>query len=136
MSECWQPAQAKRRPIASSEAFERFGITTEGPVNAVCYTDIAASLHSVEEILNGAGAFLPMVIGMAGVDADPEELRPVQELVALLPDVGKIIAKFDFMQAKLHVSQDGPTDGTWVDRASILIRAPGEATQEEVSAVE
>lgn len=110
--------------IVASEEFQKFNMPVEGPVYAVSYTDMAASIRKAAKFLNGAGAVLPVVIGMIGIEADSEELRPVQEAVALLPDVGKIIEKFDFMEAQLWVVQGGPSEDTWMERYSIEIRPP------------
>ncbi len=112
--------------ISASEQFQRFGLSVEGPVYSVSYTDLKQSTRNLSKLLTGAGAFLPIVIGAAGVEADPEDLKPLQEIAALLPDVGKIVSKFDFMEAKLYVVHAGPTGDAWLEETSTLIRPPAE----------
>ena len=73
-------------------------------------------------MLNQIGAMLPMMIGMAGAQADPEALKPVQEVVGLLPSVSRIVAKFDFLEAKMAVTQDGPEPGTFLTRTVTVVR--------------
>ncbi len=122
--------------IVASDAFQRFNMPIEGAVRAVSYTDIAAATRKAAKFLNGAGAVLPVIFGMIGMEAGPEELRPIQEAVALLPDLGKIIEKFDFMEAQLWVVQDGPSEGTWMERYTIQIRPLGTSADSGVDLLE
>ena len=65
-------------------------LQVEGPVRAVSYTNMARSTRQAATMLSQAGAIMPMVIGMAGANLDAEALEPIQEVVSLLPSVGKI----------------------------------------------
>jgi hypothetical protein len=108
--------------IAGTEAFAKFNLKIEGPVGSVSYTNLAESFRQAAKMLNQIGAMLPMVIGMAGAQADPEALKPVQEVVGLLPSVGRIVGKFDFLEAQMAVTQDGPEPGTFLTRSVTVVR--------------
>ena len=110
--------------IAETEAFKRFHLEVEGPVDAIAYTDLAASTRQVAQMLNQVGIVAQIVIGLAGAEADDEDLEPVKEVLKLLPSVAKIVAKFDFLEAKLSVTQTGDEPGTYTRRSVIVVRAP------------
>ena len=57
-----------------------------------------------------------------GVEADSDSLKPVQELLALLPSVAKIIGKFDFLEAKLSVTQRADEPGSYTRRSVTMVR--------------
>ena len=110
--------------IADTEAFQRLNLEVEGPVRAISYTNLAESTRQTARLLGQVGLVAPMIIGMAGKEADSEELKPVQEILGLLPSAAKIVAKFDFLEAKLSVTQDGDEPGTYMRRTVTLVRAP------------
>ncbi|HUT89129.1 MAG TPA: hypothetical protein VMY37_06520 [Thermoguttaceae bacterium] len=110
--------------IADTEAFQQLNLEVEGPVRAISYTNLAESTRQTARLLGQVGLVAPMIIGMAGKEADSEELKPVQEILGLLPSVAKIVAKFDFLEAKLSVTQDGDEPGTYMRRTVTLVRAP------------
>ena len=89
---------------------------------SVSYTNLGESIRQAAKMLNQIGAMLPMMIGMAGAQADPEALKPVQEVVGLLPSVSRIVAKFDFLEAKMAVTQGGPEPGTFLTRTVTVVR--------------
>jgi hypothetical protein len=66
----------------------------------------------------------PAVIGLMGVKADAKEMQVVQDILGLLPSVSQIISKFDFLQAKLAVTQPGDMPGTYMKRTVVLVRPP------------
>ena len=50
----------------------------------------------------------------------------MQEALALLPSLGKIVSKFDFLEARLSVTQAGDQPGTYQRRTVTVVRpAPG-----------
>ena len=110
--------------IAETEAFKRFHLEVEGPVDAIAYTDLAASTRQVAQMLSQVGIVAQIVIGLAGAEADDEDLEPVKEVLKLLPSVAKIVAKFDFLEAKLSVTQTGDEPGTYTRRSVTVVRAP------------
>ena len=67
-----------------------------------------------------------MIMSMAGANANQEELKPIQEALALLPDVAKIVGKFDFLEANVTVVQAGDEPDSYVKRSVTVVR-PAEA---------
>ncbi len=110
--------------IAGTEAFKRFNLEVEGPVDAISYTDLAESTRQMAQMLNQVGIVAQIVIGLVGAEADAEDLEPVKEVLALLPSVAKIVAKFDFLEAKLTVTQGGDEPGTYTRRSVTVVRPP------------
>jgi hypothetical protein len=53
-------------------------------------------------------------------------VQQVQDLLGLLPDVAKIVAKFDFYEAKMSVTQPGDSPGTYQRQAVTLVRPPAD----------
>ena len=76
---------------------------------------------------------LPMIIGMAGQGNNSPDLEPVQDVLSLLPSIGRIITKFDFIESELSVTQPGPTEDTFVRHNVIMIRPPESETDESRS---
>jgi hypothetical protein len=114
--------------IADTDAFKQFHLEVDGAVNSISYTNLAESTRRIAMLLNQVGAFVPAIIGMAGAQADPEDLKPVQELLGLLPSVAQIVEKFDYLEAKLSVTQPTEDPQTYMSRAVTLVRPP---TQDE-----
>jgi hypothetical protein len=112
--------------IADSEAFEKFQLPVEGPVYSISYANLAEGTRNAAAMINQVSAFAPMAIGMAGAQADPKAVQVIQELVGLLPDVSKIVAKFDFYEAKLSVTQQGPEADSYLRRTVVLVRPESE----------
>ncbi|MFH1921324.1 MAG: hypothetical protein ABIP48_15775 [Planctomycetota bacterium] len=112
--------------IADTEAFKQFKLEVEGPVRSIGYRNLAESTRGIADFLNRVGFMAPAILGMAGAQADPEKLKPVQEALALLPSAAKIVRKFDFLEAKLSVTQSGDEPGTFTQRAVTVVRAQEE----------
>jgi hypothetical protein len=124
----------KSPSIVTTDDFKKFRLDVEGPVRAVSYTDMARSTRQAATMLSQAGMIMPMIIGIAGAEMDPEDLERVQEIVGLLPSVGKIVSKFDFLEAKLSTTQMGDEPGTYMRRSVIRVRPQEEQPAEKVSA--
>ena len=107
--------------FADTERFTRFGLEIEGPVRAISFTDTGRSIRDTATGLQQAGALIPLALSMTG--QSPQELEPVQEVLTLLPSIGKIVGKFDFIQSSFSVTQD-TEDGGWKSRSVTLIRPP------------
>lgn len=121
----------KGESIEGTEAFQKLKLDIQGPVQSIAYTNTAESVRGVAKALESAGMFVPMIIGMAGGgNANKEELKVLQEALALLPDVGKIIGKFDFLEANVTVVQAGSEPDTYTKRSVTVVRAP-EASKAE-----
>ncbi len=114
----------KAPSIADADSFKQFHLKVEGPVHSISYKNTAEDVRQVAAVLNQAGVIVPMVIGMVGAKANPEDLKPVQEVLGLLPSVGKIVSKFDFLQAQLSVTQAGSQPGTYQRRTATVVRPP------------
>jgi hypothetical protein len=119
--------------IEDTEAFQRLMLEVDGAVASIGYTNMAESTRNVAKMLNQIGFMAPMFINMAGSDIDQEALKPIQEALALLPDVAKIVGKFDFLEANVTVVQAGDEPDSYVKRAVIVVR-PAEAEAAEAEA--
>ena len=108
--------------ILESEAFAKFQLDVQGAVTSASYTDLAAQTRGMGQALSSVGLIMPMVIGMMGAEADSDEMKVVQEVVALLPSVGRIVAKFDFLEAQMSVCQAGDEAGTYLRRSVVYVR--------------
>ncbi len=64
---------------------------------------------------------------MVGAKGNPEDLKPVQELLGLLPSLANVVEKFDFLEARLMVEQPGDSPDTYLKRSVTLVRPPTEA---------
>jgi len=112
--------------IESSDSFQRFGAEIDGPINSLSYSDLAESTRHAAQVIRQIGVVAPAIIGMAGAKADPEDLKPVQEILALLPSVANVVEKFDFLEAKLSVVQPGDAPDMYQKSSVILVRPPAE----------
>jgi hypothetical protein len=115
--------------VDQSEEFKEFNLEVEGPVYKISYSNLAESTRGISQFLNQAGMFAPAIIGMAAAEANPEDLKPIQEALGLLPDIAKIVRKFDFLEAKISVSQAGDQPGSYLTRTVVKVR-PYEAAEE------
>jgi len=113
--------------IDSTKEFQRFGLQIDGPVYAISYTDLAASTRQAAQFIRQAGMAAPIAIGVAGAKAKPGELKPLQDAVALLPSIANVVEKFDFLEARLRITQAGDEPGTYVKRCVTLVR-PSQGT--------
>ena len=121
--------------IEGTEAFQRLKLEVEGLVHSIAYTNTAESTRNVAQMLNQIGFMAPMFINMAGGNVDQEQLKPIQEALALLPDVAKIVGKFDFLEANVTVVQAGDEPDSYVKRAVTVVR-PTEAEAAEATNTE
>ncbi len=110
--------------MAQAEAFTRFGLDVNGPVYSIAYTDMAAQTRSMAQFINQAGMMAPAVIGLIGGKANAEQMQVIQEILGLLPSLGQIVSKCDFLQAKLAVSQPGDEPGSYRKQTVVLVRPP------------
>jgi hypothetical protein len=68
-----------------------------------------------------------MFVGMAAAQgAKPEDMKPVQEAIGLLPSIAKVVRKFDFFEDRLKITYKGPEDKTFMQDSVTLIRQPTE----------
>ncbi|MBX3425353.1 MAG: hypothetical protein KF688_06710 [Pirellulales bacterium] len=110
--------------IEAAASLEKFALTADGPVSAVSYCDVGAGVRQAADLVEQAAAVAPMALGMIAAKARPEEIKPIQDLVGLLPSVAKVIRKFDFVEEQLTVTRPGPKPHTYVREAVLLVRSP------------
>lgn len=112
--------------IDASENFRRFKLEIDGPVKSLSYADLANHTRHAAQVIRQVGVFAPAVLGMVGAQANAEDLKPVQELLALLPSVANVVEKFDFLEAQLSVEQAGDLPYSYVRHSVTLVRPPAE----------
>jgi hypothetical protein len=116
--------------IDQSAQFQRFGVKIEGPVRAVGYNDVAENIRHAAQSLDKAGAVASMFVGMAAAKVDKDHPNPqievANELLKLVPSVAKVIGKFDFLEGRLQVTQQGDDPHTFIQRSVTLVRPPAE----------
>ncbi|MCA9059705.1 MAG: hypothetical protein KDA85_14460 [Planctomycetaceae bacterium] len=114
--------------FAETERFAQFHLAIEGPVHSISYVNNAEQTRALANGMQQAGLMLPMVLQMVAVqsgnNAQVPDLTPVQDVLALLPSVGRIIGKLDFIQETLKVAQPGPDHGTYFRHSVTTIRPP------------
>ena len=110
--------------ISDTETFKQFNLEVEGPVYAVKHANMAQNTRQISKALGQVGAMGPMIVGMVGDNADPEAIKLLQEGLGLLSNVGQIVGKFDFLEAKLSLTQAGDEPGSYRQQAVTVIRPP------------
>lgn len=114
------------KSIDRAESLEQFDLEdAEGDAFAVSYRDIGEGIRQFAAALDQAGMMAPMMLGMAAAQADPEDMKPVQEALALLPSIAKVVRKFDFFEQQLSVTSEGPLPNSYVRNSVTLIRQEG-----------
>jgi len=104
--------------------FEKIGLAPNAPAYSVSYADVGAQVRQAADMLNQVGATLPMFLSMAAANAKPEELKPVQEAIGLLPSISKVVRKFDFFGHSLGIVHKGPVPNTYVRESVTEVRMP------------
>jgi hypothetical protein len=116
--------------IDQSAQFQRFGVKFEGPVRSVGYNDVAENIRHVAQSLDKAGVVASMFVGMAAAKVDKDhpnpQLETANDLLKLVPSVVKVVEKFDFLEGRLQVTQQGDDPHTYVQRSVTLVRPPAE----------
>ena len=116
--------------IDQSAQFQRFGLKIDGPVRSVGYNDVAENIRNAAQSLDKAGAVASMFVGMAAAKVDKDhpnpQLETANELLKLVPSVAKVVGKFDFLEGRLQVTQQGDDPHTYIQRSVTLVRPPAE----------
>ena len=110
--------------FASTDRFKQFGLDVSGDVYSISYSNTGESIRQAAQGLQQFGSMLPMFIGMAGQGANDAELGPVKDLLGLLPSIGRIVAKFDFIDSKMSVTQPAGEPGAYIRHSVVMIRPP------------
>ena len=117
-----QARAGKGESIAQTKAFKQFQLKVEGPVQSIGYKNLAESTRQTAAMINQAGTMAPMFLAMAAGKAKPGQLKVAQDVLGLLPSVGQIVSKFDFLEAQMSVTQAGDQPGTYVRRTVTVVR--------------
>jgi hypothetical protein len=112
--------------IADSDLLDEFDVEADGEVYAASYCDIGAGVRQAADFIDQAGMMAPMFIGMAAAKADPEDMKPVQDAIALLPSIAKVVRKFDYFEDRLSITREGPLPDSYIREAVTQIRQPDE----------
>ena len=112
----------KGETMEKTEDFRRLNLEVDGAVQSIKYTDTAERIRNIARLLNQAGVMAPMFMAMAGADMEDPNIKPLQEALGLLPDVARIVEKFDFMEATVTVAQKGSDPDSYVKRSVVVIR--------------
>ena len=122
-------AKSGEAPLwADGDRFREFGLSIEGPVSSISYTNTGENIRAMSQAMQQLGMMapmIPMILGMIQGQAQgegEEAIQVVQELSGLLPSVGRIIGKLDFYDATMTVTQPGPETNSWVRNSVTLIR--------------
>ncbi|MCA9034951.1 MAG: hypothetical protein KDA91_07475 [Planctomycetaceae bacterium] len=110
--------------FADSEAYAAFNLAVDGPVHSVTYKNVGESIRQMSSGLQQAGMMLPMFIGMAGGQPNGPDLSVVQDIAGLLPSVGRIVGKLDFVDQQLSVCRPGALENSFTRESVTLIRPP------------
>jgi hypothetical protein len=110
--------------IIKTDTFRGFNLEAKGPVDSISYTNLAQQTRQTAQFLNQVGVFAPMVLGMVEREVGSEQIEVVREVLGLLPSVAQIVGKFDFLEAKMSVTQSGDEPGSYTTRSVTVVRAP------------
>jgi hypothetical protein len=108
--------------IVSTERFKRFGMDVKGPVVAIRYSDIGASIRQAAMLIRQAGFMAPAFILSAGVK-DAKTLKVLQDATGLLPSIANVVEKFNFLDGRLTVAQKDAS-GSYIQQTVTLVRKP------------
>ena len=114
----------KIEAIDAAATFAKFSLESNQPIYNVEFKDIGAQVRDAADVIDKFGAMAPMFLSMAAANAKPEEIKPLQETVALLPSVAKFIRKFDFYGNSLCVTRPGPQPGTYLKECVTEVQLP------------
>ena len=116
--------QQEAASFATSDRFKEFDLDIEGPVVQANYVNTAQQTREIAQAMGQLGLILPGVLAMAGADQDSDEAKIVGEVLGLLPSIGRIISKCDFLESKMCVTQTAEEKGAFYKRVVVLVREP------------
>lgn len=116
--------EGKAEALDTAAVFSKFGLDAKQPAYNVSYRDIGADIRHVASVLDKVGAMAPMFLSMAAAKAKPEEIKPAEEAIGLLPSIAKVIRKFDFFGDCLSVTTAGPLPNTYLKQSVTQLRPP------------
>ena len=110
--------------FADSEQFKKFGLDVDGAVHSISYANTGENIRQMAAGLQQMGAMAPMIMMSVPQNGNGPDMKPVQDILGLMPSVGRIIGKMDFIEGQLSVCQPGDSDDTYVRHAVTTIRPP------------
>ena len=113
----------KIKTIETSPSYKQFKLNVSGPVDSISYSNIAQQMQGAAQAIRQVGLLAPALLGAAGPDADPVAMAVIKEIMAMLPAIADVVGRFDFMQAKLAVTQSS-SDGSSYERKTVLVIKP------------
>jgi hypothetical protein len=114
----------KAETVDASAMFAKFGLDPKLALCNVSYHDIGTGVRSAADAIDKIGAMAPMFLGMAAANAKPEEIKPAQELIGLLPSFAKVVRKFDFYGHSLSISRQGPIPDAYLQESVTEVHPP------------
>lgn len=108
--------------LDSDESLAQFDLKVDGTTYAVSYQDVGAGVRQAADFIDKVGTMVPMFIGMAAAQAKPEDIKPVQEALGLLPSLAKVVRKFDYFEHKFSITREGPDADTYLRESVTEIR--------------
>lgn len=112
---------------ADGDRFKQFGLTASGPVHAISFTNTGENIRAMSQTMQILGSMAPMMLGAASAEAGEnaaQSIQIVQEVVGLLPSVGRIIGKLDYYDATMAVCEPGPQPNSYIRNTVTLITPP------------
>lgn len=109
-----QAVRAGETPsVVESPPWQRLDLDVSGEVYALKYADVGAAVERAAQTVEQIAAFAPIAVGMLGAQTDPEVAAAVNEVIAVLPSVAKVIRELDFLEDSLSVTRRGPLENSY-----------------------
>lgn len=120
--------------IVETDKFKQLAPEFSGPVSSISYSNLGENIRSAAKALGQGSAMAQMAIGFSGMPADAEELKPIKQILSLLPDVAKVVASFDFLEEQISVTQSFDSSGAaaYVRKSVISVRPVEPESETEV----
>ncbi len=112
---------------ADGDRFKEFGLSIKGPVRSISFTNTGENIRAMSQTMQMLGTMAPMVLGAAQAEAGEDAGKAIQiaqQVLGLLPSVGRIIGKLDFYDATMGVCQPGTEPNSYIRNTVTLITPP------------
>lgn len=110
--------------FADSDQFRKFGLEVDGPVYSISYANTGENIRQMAAGMQQMGAMMPMIMMSMPQNGNGPDMKPIQDVLGLMPSVGRIIGKLDFIEGQLNVCQPGDSDDTYMRHGVTTIRPP------------
>jgi len=112
---------------ADGDRFKEFGLVIKGPVQSISFTNTGENIRAMSQTMQMLGTMAPLMLGAAQAEAGEDAVNAIQiaqEVLGLLPSVGRIIGKLDFYDATMGVCESGPEPNSYIRNTVTLIAPP------------